>query len=204
MLPFKEVYGLAAPLRWISGMVAMSRSYRATLSLATAFFFVTPTVAPQSPNQTGRRYRIARKSELRFPLGPISTSSTTRSLSFDRHGHGVATTEAKRRDATMNIAANHFINQRNQHTRSASPDWVSDGNGTTVHVDFVGIEPKFAHHTERLHGERFVQFIQIHVFILPASLLPNCANCTHRSHHHPFRFDSAGSLCHDPGHRFGA
>src|SRR5580692_1582398 len=201
MLPFKEVYGLAAPLRWISGMVAMSRSYRATLSLATAFFFVTPTVAPQSLNQQVENVR--RRISLRR-LALLPPSRQTFGLSFDRHGHGVATTEAKRRDATMNIAANHFINERNQHTRSASPDWVSDGNGTTVHVDFVGIEPKFAHHTERLHGERFVQFIQIHVFILPASLLPNCANCTHRSHHHPFRFDSAGSLCHDPGHRFGA
>ena len=67
-----------------------------------------------------------------------------------------------------------------------------------------GVEPKFAHHTESLHRKCLVQFVQVHVFILPAGLLPNRADRTHRSHHDPFGFDSAGGLCHDPDHGLGA
>src|SRR5579872_6302010 len=40
MWPFKDVYGLAAPLRSILGLVAMSFSYNSTLPAALALFLV--------------------------------------------------------------------------------------------------------------------------------------------------------------------
>src|ERR1700723_3591584 len=92
--------------------------------------------------------------------------------SLDGHGHGISPAEAESRDAAMNIATNHFVDQRDQDTHTAGADGMSDGDSAAIHIHFVGIESEFAHHPDRLHGECFVQFVQIHVFVFPASLFP--------------------------------
>src|SRR5258708_2956425 len=45
MLPFKEVYGFAAPLRSTSGNLAIRFSYNSTFGFAA--FFAAPTMLPQ-------------------------------------------------------------------------------------------------------------------------------------------------------------
>jgi hypothetical protein len=47
MVPFTEVYGLAAPLRSIFGLVAINLSYKASLSDRGALFFAVATVIPR-------------------------------------------------------------------------------------------------------------------------------------------------------------
>ena len=91
------------------------------------------------------------------------------------HGHrdGIPSAQAERGDAALHVAADHFVDQRDQHARAAGADGMADGHRAAVHIDFVRIQPEFAHHAERLHRERFVQFVEIDVFILPASLLPD-------------------------------
>src|SRR5580700_8272268 len=103
MLPFKEVYGLAAPFRLISGMVAMSCSYKATLSPGIVLFFAEPMVTPDLRSH------------------PIETT-----LPLDGHSHCVPSAQAKSSDTPVDIAADHFINQCNQHSRPARADRMSN------------------------------------------------------------------------------
>src|ERR1700722_6662051 len=51
MFPLTAVYGFAAPLRSISGTVAMSFSYSATFSEGIVFFLETGTVPPRQQEQ---------------------------------------------------------------------------------------------------------------------------------------------------------
>src|SRR5262249_7903766 len=123
---------------------------------------------------------------------------------FDCHGDGIASTEAQRGDSAGNVAPDHFIDKRHQHARSACADGMADCHCPTIDIYFVDVEPEFADHTQRLHGEGLVQFVKIHVFIFPAGLLPDLANGTDRGHHHPRRIDTAGCLRHNADHRLGA
>src|ERR1700678_3465430 len=81
---------------------------------------------------------------------------------------------------------------------------MADGDGAAVHVYFVGIEAELAHHAQRLHREGFVEFVEIDVFVLPAGLLPDFADCINGSHHYPLRIDAAGRLRNDSDHGLDA
>lgn len=80
-------------------------------------------------------------------------------ISFHRHGHGVASTEAKRSDSTFYIAAVHFVNQSDEHASAAGSNGMADGDRATIDVNFVEIEPEFANHTQGLNRESFVEFV---------------------------------------------
>ncbi len=101
----------------------------------------------------------------------------------------------------MHVATDHFINEGDQNPGSTGADGMADGNGPAIHVDFVRIKTEFAHDSESLNGESFVQFVEIHVFVLPTSLLPDLSDRAYRGHHHPFRLDPARGLRDDPHHR---
>src|SRR4029077_17924058 len=118
-------------------------------------------------------------------------------LSFHRHSHRVSASEAQGSDAAVDVAADHLVDQGDQHPSATGADGVTDGDGTSVDVDFVGIEAEFAHHPEGLYRECFVEFVEVDVLILPASLFPDFANRAYRSHHHPLRLDATGGLSHD-------
>jgi len=68
---------------------------------------------------------------------------------FPLHGNGIASAEAECGDPALGIAAGHFINQGDKDARAAGPDRMPDRNCAAIHVDPVGIEPKFTHHTQR-------------------------------------------------------
>src|ERR1700674_723788 len=75
MWPFMDVYGLAAPLRLISGIVATSLSYRSILSAEIVLFFGAPMDDPQliakmqrynhTPSATGIACPIFRVAKIR-------------------------------------------------------------------------------------------------------------------------------------------
>ena len=53
----------------------------------------------------------------------------------------------------------------------------------------------------RLHGERFVQFVEIHVVVaIPAGFCEDFLDGVNRSHHHPFGLDAADGLRDDARH----
>src|SRR5208282_4718945 len=116
------------------------------------------------------------------------------------HRDRVASAQAQCGDAALHIAASHLIDQCYEHASAAGADGMSNGNRSTVYVYFVGIEPQFAYHTQRLHRERFVEFVEIDVIVLPAGLLPNFTDRVDWGHHHPLGLDAAGGLGHDTDH----
>src|SRR5262249_29131888 len=109
--------------------------------------------------------------------------------------------EAKSCDSAMNVPADHFINQSDQHTRTACSDGMPQRNRAAIDIDTIHVESEFADHAERLHGKRLVQFIEVDIRILPSGLLPNLLYGRYWSHHDPFRIDTAGCLRNDPNHR---
>ena len=84
--------------------------------------------------------------------------------------------KTQRRDPAMHVAADHFVDERYQHARAAGADGMSDGDGSSINVYFVGIEIEFLHHSQCLHRERFVQFVEIDIFGLPSCFLPDGAD----------------------------
>ena len=58
-------------------------------------------------------------------------------------------------------------------------------------------QDEFAHHPQRLHGKRLVQFIEIYILVFPTCLRPDFSHRTHRRHHHPGRVNAAGRLRND-------
>src|SRR5207253_11509003 len=68
------------------------------------------------------------------------------SLALDGHGYRVTATQTQGGDATVDVAADHFVNQRHQDARSAGPDGMADRNRASIDIHFVGIEIEFAHH----------------------------------------------------------
>src|SRR5215472_4549971 len=56
-------------------------------------------------------------------------------LSFDSQRDGVASAEAERGDSSMDVAANHLVDQRDQNAGTAGPDGMADGDGSPVYVD---------------------------------------------------------------------
>ena len=62
----------------------------------------------------------------------------------------------------------------------------------------LAAKAEFFCHGNRLHGEGFVEFVEIDFFVLPSRLLPELAHAGNGRHHHPSRLDSTGCLSHDP------
>jgi hypothetical protein len=77
-------------------------------------------------------------------------------LALNRHSDSVSSTQAESRDTAVHVTADHLVNQRDQDSGSARPDWMSDGNGAAIHIHFVRIEAELAHDAERLYRERLV------------------------------------------------
>src|ERR1035438_1002100 len=67
----------------------------------------------------------------------------------------------------------------------------------TVHVHFAKVDPQLAGHGDRRHRERLVDLIEIHVFVLPASFVPQLPHGFDRRHHYPLRSNAAGGLRHN-------
>ena len=76
---------------------------------------------------------------------------------------------------------------------------MSDGDRPAVTLT-CWIQTKLAHYSEGLHREGFVEFVKVHVFVLPAGPFPNLADRAHRRHHDPLRLNTAGRLRDDTSH----
>src|SRR5580693_9103549 len=72
-------------------------------------------------------------------------------LTFYCHRYRVSAAQTERGDAAFHVAADHFIDQRDQHAGAAGTDGMADGDGAAVYVYLVGIEAELAHHAQRLH-----------------------------------------------------
>src|SRR5207244_12593245 len=98
----------------------------------------------------------------------------------------ISATKTQRGDTAMHITADHLVDQRDQHPRPAGTDRMADGNGSAIDVHSVGIKAELTHHSERLDRESFIKLVEIHIFILPAGLVPDYSYLAHWGHHHQF------------------
>src|SRR5580658_9444027 len=74
---------------------------------------------------------------------------------------------------------------------------MADGDCAAVYIHLVEVESELAGYSQRLHGEGFVEFVEINVVGFPARFLPDRFYRADRGHHDPFGFDAAGGLRHD-------
>src|ERR1700674_761881 len=75
---------------------------------------------------------------------------------FHRHRHRIPSAETQCRYPSMDIAADHFVDERDQHTCAAGADGMSDGYCPSIYVYFGRIEAEFLHHSQCLHRKSLV------------------------------------------------
>src|SRR3989442_9235913 len=92
-------------------------------------------------------------------------------LYFDRHRHGTAAAEAEGRQAATTTAPAQFMNQGDQHTRTAGADGVTEGNSATVYMHARPIPVKFSAVGQGLRGKGFVDLYQVEIVNLHACAL---------------------------------
>src|SRR5258708_6398871 len=72
---------------------------------------------------------------------------------------------------------------------------MAEGDGTTVHVYFFGIEFELASDGDGGDGEGFVKLDEVNIFMaVPAGFGEEFFDGVYRRHHDPFGFDAANSL----------
>src|ERR1700740_620231 len=114
---------------------------------------------------------------------------------FDRECYGVAAAEAEGRDAALQIASLQFVQQCDQDARAGCTDGMAQRYGTAVDINFFRIELQHACYRDGCHGERFIQFVEVYVFVaVPARLLQQLFYGFDWRHHHPLRLDAADGL----------
>ncbi len=80
------------------------------------------------------------------PFGPLAINRETLKTGFrttlplNRHGHRVPPAQTQRGNPAVHIPADHFVDQGNEHARSAGSDRMPQSHRTSVHVDAVHIE----------------------------------------------------------------
>ena len=79
------------------------------------------------------------------------------SIALDGEGNGVAAAEAEGGDAALQVAALHFVEQRDQNARAGAPIGMTDGYRASVDVHFFGIELQFAGDRDGGDGKCLVQ-----------------------------------------------
>src|SRR5438105_9312381 len=94
-----------------------------------------PEVAPSSPSPCQPAARLPHPESSRKRDIPFMSLR----LSFDSHRDGVTTAETQSGNPAMHVAADHFVNQSDQHSSATCADGMADGHGSTVHVDLVRI-----------------------------------------------------------------
>src|SRR2546421_8987715 len=92
-------------------------------------------------------------------------------LYFDRHRYGTTAAEAECRQAATTTAPSQFMNQGDQHTRTAGADGVTEGNSATVYVHARPIPVKFSAIGQGLRGKGFVDLDQVKIANLHACAL---------------------------------
>ena len=75
----------------------------------------------------------------------------------------LAGAHAHRDDAVLGVLGFQFIQELHGEFGPSATQGVSKGDGTTVHIDFGGIQVQFTEHRQTLRSKGFVQFIQLDV-----------------------------------------
>src|SRR4029077_20646767 len=129
----------------------------------------------------------------------LAESAGCRLVALDGKGHGVASAEAERGDAALEVAALQYVEQRDEDARSRCANGVTESDRAAIDVDLFGIETKLARDRDSSDGEGFVEFDEIDVFVtVPAGFRQQLFDGVHRRHHHPLGFYAADRLGDDP------
>src|SRR5579863_6299105 len=106
----------------------------------------------------------------------------------------IAAAEAQRGNASRLTALCQRVQQLDQHRRAAGADGVAQGHRAAVDIDPVGIEAKFAIHSQSLHAKCFVQLEQVDVLQRPGGFAGYLAHRIDRRQAEPLRLAARGGL----------
>src|SRR5438445_9853147 len=95
------------------------------------------------------------------PRNPRSRIDLGKSLSLHRHRHRISSAQTQCRNPTMYISADHLVDQRHQNARTTRANRMTDCYCASIHVHFLQIEAELPHYSQGLHGEGFVELIEI-------------------------------------------
>src|ERR1700761_5199970 len=98
-----------------------------------------------------------------------------------RQRNRIPSPKTKRRNPLLHIPPHHLVDQRHQHSRSTSPNRMTDRHCPAIHIHLLQSNPQLASHSQRLHTERLIQLIQIHLVLIPPSPLQHPPHTRHRS-----------------------
>ncbi len=72
---------------------------------------------------------------------PADTTYLRRQLAFHDQRYALTSANTQRCQAVVRLTTLHFVKQRNQYTCAACPNWMTQGNRTTVYVELGPVEP---------------------------------------------------------------
>ncbi|GEM_PF-5868464 len=82
-------------------------------------------------------------------------------MTFESQRDALTATDAERGKALLRVAADHFVQERDQYAAARRADGMSQRNRAAVDVDFLGILAKFLADRQRLGGKGLVGFDQV-------------------------------------------
>jgi len=142
---------------------------------------------------TAMRAAVTASGAAVFDIGQ-SRMARVGSGSFDSQSNCVAPAEAQRRNPFRLATLLQCMEQRDQYSRPAGANRVSNGYGAAVNIYLCGIEAEVAVYGQRLDAECLVQLEQIYVGEGPTCAGSNLADGGDGGKTKPLRLDAAGGL----------
>src|SRR5205085_2304015 len=103
---------------------------------------------------------------------------------FEQAGRAHAAADAHRDHAELRLSAPTFQKNVSGHPRARHAVRMTDGNGATIHVQFLVRDSEAAHAVKHLARESFVQFPKIDIVGFESVTLEQARNGKHRTDAH--------------------
>jgi hypothetical protein len=145
---------------WLVAITSLTiMTYLCPISLSSYLFKPYPTTLGTAGDHKGPPIHSTPRSPLRtgacgrpggvtgMPCGrpdwysPADTTYLLRQLAFHDQRYALTSTNTQRCQAVVRLTTLHFVKQRDQYTCAACPNWMTQGNRTTVYVELGPVEP---------------------------------------------------------------
>src|ERR1700680_1030080 len=113
---------------------------------------------------------------------------------LDHHGDALATPDAHSRNAQLDVAARHLVQERGENACPAGTDRMTQRNCASVDVHPVLRDGQLPTHRHRLSGERLVELEEIDVTNTDAGLVHGLPRRRYRPDPHDARLHSGGGV----------
>ncbi len=90
---------------------------------------------------------------------------------FDGERDALSAADAECGEAALHVATLHLVNEGHEHAAAGGADGMAERDRAAIDVDLRDVELQFLRDGQRLRGEGFIRFDQIHRAERPAGLL---------------------------------